>query len=135
MQAVKLPDTLAEQDALICRQLAELEKRLATTGTALKNLYLDKLSGEITAALFAELTGQLTADKERLQAQRDCLEQQQEAVRQQQKQRQSKEEIIRKYRHLDNLNRPLVEEFIREIHIGDRDPVTKKPAIEIVWSF
>lgn len=135
LQAVKLPDTLAEQDALICRQLAELEKRLATTGTALKNLYLDKLSGEITAALFAELTGQLTADKERLQAQRDCLEQQQEAVRQQQKQRQSKEEIIRKYRHLDNLNRPLVEEFIREIHIGDRDPVTKKPAIEIVWSF
>ncbi|MEG0542581.1 MAG: DUF4368 domain-containing protein, partial [Angelakisella sp.] len=134
LSEVYLPDNLSQQEQLLNKQLAQAEKAIAQAGTALKALYMDKLHGDITQEIFAELSQSITQDKEQASAQRELLATQLAEITAQKEKRESKEEIIRKYRHFEELNRPLVEEFIQEIHIGKRDGYTALPEIEIIWN-
>ncbi|MEG0942103.1 MAG: recombinase family protein, partial [Angelakisella sp.] len=131
---VCLPDILYQQEQLLHRQLAQSEKAIVQAGTALKALYMDKLHGDITQEIFAELSKSITQDKEQAAAQTEQLTTRLAEITAQKEKRESKEEIIRKYRHFEELNRPLVEEFIQEIHIGKRNGYPALPEIEIVWN-
>ncbi|MEA5011003.1 MAG: recombinase family protein [Angelakisella sp.] len=134
LDEVHLSDNLSQQENLLNRQLLQAEKTMAQAVTALKALYMDKLHGDITQEMFLELSQAITQDKEQAAAHKDQLSAQLSEIAALKEKRESKEEIIRKYRHFDELNRPLVEEFIKEIHIGKRDIYGALPEIEIDWN-
>ena len=45
------------------------------------------------------------------------------------------EEILRKYTHIETLNKIILDEFIDKVYIGEFDKNSKSRNIEIEWNF
>ena len=45
------------------------------------------------------------------------------------------ESILKKYKHIDKLNKIIVDEFVEKIYIGTLDKETKSREIRIEWNF
>ena len=43
--------------------------------------------------------------------------------------------VLEKYKHIDNLNKVIIDEFIDKVYIGNYDKETKSRTIEIKWNF
>lgn len=110
-------------------------QRLLQIDTAIKNLYLDKVKGDIDAEQFQVLYRGLDSDKEKANDAVKQLEQKMEYVRSRSGSRIDKREIVREYVNPSGLNRPMVEQLIDHIVVSRRDPETKKINIEIHWNF
>ncbi len=109
---------------------AQLEKR----GAALKNLYLDKVSGAITEGQFTELNQSFLEEKSRMERRlgqigRELGEKPTES---------GKEFMLIKAQgllKLDTLPRELVTLLIEKIDVGERDLDTGRQEVRITWKF
>ena len=110
------------------------QKRLAEIGTALKNMYLDKIQGTLDEELFLELSNQFRTEKRLLEERSKTLETQLESLKEQAEKQASQEEIIQKYRSITQLTRPIICELIDQIQVGKKDPDTKQIPIKIIWN-
>ncbi len=110
------------------------QKRLAEIGTALKNMYLDKIQGTLDEELFLELSNQFRTEKRLLEERSKTLETQLESLKEQAEKQASQEEIIQKYRSITQLTRPIICELIDQIQVGKKDPETKQIPIKIIWN-
>ncbi len=109
---------------------AQLEKRSA----ALKNLYLDKVSGILGEDQFLDLNQDFLAEKSRLERR---LAQIDEELAEQ-KEPNSQDDLKEKTRQLlkvDSLPRELALLLIQKIEVGERDLATGEQAIKIHWKF
>ena len=84
----------------------------------MKNLYLDKVKGEIGIDPFKVLSQELEQDKERAKEQYDTSLQKIQELQEQLKTHSDKKKIIQEY-----------------IEVSKRDPVTKILKVEIHWNF
>lgn len=117
---------LQEQKALTVQQ----EKR----SLALKNLYLDKVSGVITEGQFEELNQSFLEEKTHFAVRLKELEQ--ELMHQDQPQ--NKDELMRRAKELlklDTLPRELAVLLIEKVEIGEKDPATGQQEVRITWKF
>lgn len=109
---------------------AQLEKR----SHALKNLYLDKVSGILSEGQFVELNRDFLAEKscleQRLAQIGEELEQQTQPVDQA-----ALMERARELLKLETIPRELVVALIEKIEVGERDPETGKQEVRIIWKF
>ena len=117
---------LQEQKALT----AQLEKRSA----ALKNLYLDKVSGVLSEGQFVDLNQDFLAEKSRLERRLSQIDEElaeQEQPRQQTDLMEKAQELLK----LDTLPRELAVMLIQKIEIGEQDPDTGQQEVKIHWKF
>lgn len=133
-EQVELPSRWEEKIKSLQAQKNSCQKQFDEAGQALKNLYLDKLRGVLTEELFQELSVQFHEEKQTLTRRLEEVAAQLEAVEQQRRQQASREEVIRKYRQISSLTRPIVCELIQEIQVGKKDPQTKQIPIKIFWN-
>jgi len=121
------------REALLLEQRtlnAQLEKR----SMALKNLYLDKVSGVLNEDQFVELNRDFLAEKSRLE--RRLAQIDQELCHREQPQDQ--EDVMAKARELlelKTLPRELAVMLIEKIEIGEQDPNTGEQPVKICWKF
>lgn len=134
MEELELPPPKDDHlEALLLEQRtlsAQLEKR----STALKNLYLDKVSGVLSEGQFVELNQDFLEEKSRLE--RRLAQIDQELCGQEQPHNQ--EEVMDKARELLELNtlpRELAVMLIEKIEIGEQDPDTGQQEVKIHWKF
>lgn len=109
---------------------AQLEKR----SLALKNLYLDKVSGVLSEGQFTELNQTFLEEKSHLEGRLAKVD---EGL-QEQEQPQRKEELIARAQELlklETLPRELVVMLVERIEIGEKDPGTGKQEVRITWKF
>ena len=45
------------------------------------------------------------------------------------------DKILKKYKHIKELNKVIIDEFIDKVYIGNYDKITKTRDIEIEWNF
>ena len=117
---------LAEQRTLA----AQLEKRSA----ALKNLYLDKVSGVLSEGQFVELNQDFLSEKSRLERRLAQIDQELS----QGEQPRNQDETMAKARELlelKTLPRELAVMLIEKIEIGERDAETGRQEVKIYWKF
>ena len=117
---------LQEQKALS----AQLEKR----SLALKNLYLDKISGVLSEGQFVELNRDFLAEKSRLERRLSQIDE--ELAEQEQPWQQT--DLMKKARELlrlDTLPRELAVALIEKIEIGESNPDTGEQEVRITWKF
>lgn len=134
LEELKLPtrqdtrrDALRQEQKLLA---AQLEKRSA----ALKNLYLDRVSGVLSEGQFVELNQDFLAEKSRWEqrlAQIDEELAEQEQPRRQQDLMEKAKELLK----LDTLPRELAVSLIEKIEIGERDSDAGQQKIKIYWKF
>ena len=134
MEELELPPPKDDhREALLLEQRtlsAQLEKR----STALKNLYLDKVSGVLSEGQFVELNQDFLAEKSRLERRLEQIDQElsgQEPPRNQ-------EEVMAKARELlelKTLPRELAVMLIEKIEIGEQNQETGRQEVKIHWKF
>lgn len=113
----------------------QLEQSIAQFDTAMKNLYMDKIKGEIDREQFKVLCRELEEDKERAKERYKLSLQKIEELQSQMRKQRDKKKIIQEYVNVKELNRAMVEQLIDYIEVSKRDPVTKMLNVEIHWNF
>ena len=107
---------------------AQLEKR----ERALKELYLDKVSGILSAEQFAELNRTFQAEKQALAARLEqigsALAAQADPARQT-----DLAERARTLLNLETVPRELVTALVERVEVGERDPDTGRQEVRVVW--
>lgn len=102
--------------------------------SALKDLYLDKVSGLITEGQFAELNQTFLQEKSRIIARLVQIEQEQKR-QEKPKNKSDLMEYAQELLKLDPLPRELAVLLIKEIEIAERDPETGRQEVRITWKF
>lgn len=107
---------------------AELEKR----SLALKNLYIDKISGVIGAEQFSELNEMFLREKAQLERRLAAIDEEME------KSPVKQEDLMKRARELiklDTIPRELIVMLIDRIEVGQKDKKTGKQEVRIHWKF
>ena len=113
------------------KECARLTGEIGRRETAMRELYLDKAAGLLTAEQFAAWSGDYRREIGYLKGQRDLAEQRRSAA-----ERENGEPLRERIaRELDRktLPRALLAAMIERIEVGERDPETGRQALTIRW--
>lgn len=117
------------------QQCSHQRHRMDQMNTAIKNLYLDKVKGDIEVEQFQVLYRELDSEKENAKEEIRQLVQKIQQDPFQSSGLREKREVVQEYVNPPKLNRAMVEQLIDYIEVSRRDPVTKMINIEIHWNF
>lgn len=132
---------LPQKDALKITIDAALEekKQLTRQYEQLKNctvkLYKDKINGLINDEQFKMLSGSFNDETMQIQSRMDVLEKEINDLKIKESAKGNRNDILKKYRHVEKLTFELVSEMIEGVYVGKLDPNTKEREIEIKWKF
>ena len=127
------PPQDTRKDALLQEQKA-LSSQLEKRSLALKNLYLDKISGVLSEGQFVELNRDFLAEKSRLELRLAQIGDEL-AEREQPKEQEDLMEKARELLQLNTLPRELAVALIEKIEIGETNSDTGEQEVRITWKF
>ena len=131
-------DRKSNQDIRITnlnKEKASFEKKLSESKLYFKTLYEDKLKGVITEEDFTMLRGEYSKDVESYQLRLEEINNELDEMNTRKDNSKDIESILKKYKHIDKLNKIIVDEFVEKIYIGTLDKETKSREIRIEWNF
>ena len=134
LEELELPPPKDDHREALLMEQRTLSAQLAKRSAALKNLYLDKVSGVLSEGQFVELNQDFLAEKSRLELRLAQIDQELST----QEKPSNQEEIMAKARELlelKTLPRELVVMLIEKIEIGEQDPETGQQEVKIHWKF
>ena len=99
-----------------------------------RSLYDDKVKGIISENEFILLRDGYNREVEKLENRIQFIDESIENVHDKRKKRDKREDVLNKYKHLDKLNKIIVDEFIDRIVVGEPDKETKEREITIEWN-
>ena len=121
-------------DALTIEK-TQIEKQLSKTQRDSVQLYRDKLNGVLDDEQFKLFSDTFNAEIKQYTERIRLLDEEISSIESDREKGQSKEEILSKYKNIENLSFELVHELVEGIYIGKIDPETKQREIEIRWNF
>lgn len=119
----------------LLNDLCLYEKKLTEYSTAIKSLYIDKTKGLITEDDFILMSQEFYSDRERVQKSIDDVNAQIQVVDKQMHVVDDKEELLKQYMNVTELNREMVDKLIDCIYVGKRDRGGNEIPVEIHWNF
>jgi hypothetical protein len=100
------------------KSISDIDRKIADFDTYVKNLYIDKIKGNITEEWFQSVSEQFSQDKEKLIKERERTEEEIASLEEIIRTAHSKHEIIREYMSFDELTKPMVDILIDKIEVG-----------------
>ena len=131
----------AEQKALLHGAQAErgeldrLKREVEQRRRAVRELYLDKASGLIDAAQFAEMNRAFREEAEKTEAQIGRLEVELERQKEEGDTAPARVQRVRELARIPQLTRELAALLIERIVLSPKDPLTGRENVRIEWSF
>ena len=110
-----------------------LDKKINENKNYYKKLYEDKVNGIVTEDMFKMLTKDYLDDIETMTKRISIINNEIESISKQQENKKKSIDILKKYHHIDSLNKVIIDEFIDKIYIGNYDNESKTRDIDIVW--
>ncbi|MBO5094678.1 MAG: DUF4368 domain-containing protein, partial [Lachnospiraceae bacterium] len=102
---------------------------------ALKELYLDKVSGNITLEDFQDFSKRFHSEieeyEEAMQQRKETLLKMEESA----EQNLTKKDILKKYSDINELNYDIMNTFIDHIEVGHRKTLQEEYPVKIFWKF
>ena len=132
---IELCGDLQAQKEAILGNIATYEKKVTDLSKGLRELYMDKVKGLISADDYTEMSKEFTADRERLEKLISDGHTQVAEIERKIKVGDNRRELIEQYTNPKHLNREMVEILIDHICVGKRIPQTADVPIEIHWNF
>lgn len=126
---------LQSQKDAILTNIASYEKRVAELSKGIRELYMDKVKGLISASDYAVMSKDFVDDRDRLEKLISDGRKQIEEIDVKIEVGDNRKEIIERYTNLEHLNREMVEILIDYISVGKRIKGTTDVPIEIHWNF
>ena len=125
------------QDTLITnlnKEKATLEKKLNESKLYFKNLYMDKMKNIISEEDFLMLREEYNKDVDSYQLRIQEIEKKLEETEERKDNSKDIESILKKYRHIKELDRIIVDEFVEKIYVGKINKDTNTREIKIEWN-
>ena len=124
----------AQKDAILAN-IATYEKKVAELSKGIRELYMDKVKGLISASDYAVMSKDFVDDRDRLERLIADSRRRIEELDVKLEVGDNRKEIIERYTNLKHLNREMVEILIDYISVGKRIKGTTDVPIEIHWNF
>ena len=116
-------------------EISILGKQMLQSTQMLKNLYFDKVKGQITAEQFTELNKSISADKAALTKRKEDIEKWINKLNEKSTHKDKWFDILKQYQDIKELTHTMVGELIDFIEIGERNKETGEQRIKIHWLF
>ena len=120
------------------KEIASMESKIESLKKAIQNLYVDKANGLISANEYIEFRKDFSAEIERYSKLQTDRTSDLEALEAEGKIIHSKEEILKKYKNVTQLDRDIMDAMIDYIEIGRCEKKVHRndlPPITIHWKF
>ena len=112
-----------------------IEKQLQQSTQVLKNLYFDKVKGQITEDQFIELNESISADKVGLTKRKEDIEKWINELNEKSRNKDKWSDIVKQYKDFKELTHTMVGELIDYIEIGEKNKETGEQRVKIHWFF
>lgn len=121
-------------NALI-KEKEDLNKKINNNKTYYRNLFEEKVKGVISEDMFQMMSKDYFNEIESMMKRIEIIDKQVEELKVDKKEKKQADEILKKYKHIKNLNKVILDEFIDKVYIGEIDKETNTRDIEIEWNF
>ncbi len=117
------------------RELTIIKKNINEKEIVIKNLYVDKVLGDISLSQFKDLNNAFINERDILIKRKLDIVNELEEITERKRSMVKNIDIIKKYKEFDQINHTIVNELIDFIEIGDKDKRLGKQIIKIHWNF
>lgn len=114
-------------------EMANIEKQLQQSTQILKNLYFDKIKGQITEEQFVELNNSFSVDKVSMIKRKEDIERWMNEL--DEKNKDNWIDIVKRYKDFKELTHTMIGELIDYIEIGEKNKETGEQKVRIHWFF
>ena len=94
----------------------------------------DQEKGTITEDMFCMMSADYLREIETMTKRIETIDNEIKSLEIVKEERKQADEILKKYKHIDKLNRVIVDEFIDKVYVGCYNKETKTRDIEIEWN-
>lgn len=134
-RTVDFQAALHEKKAKVASDMRSYQQKIGECTQALKQLYVDKTTGAVSAGDYDEMAEAFRTDRARFEAMvRSCLENIRDMESRTESEDQRREHIVQ-YANPEQLTRTMTDFLIDHIEIGRRDRETGNVPVSIFWSF
>ncbi|MDO5569514.1 MAG: recombinase family protein [bacterium] len=116
------------------KEKLNLNKKIDENKSYYRSLYEDKVKGTITEDMFIMMTNDYLKEIESITKRVETINNEINSLKQIKIERKQADTILKKYKHIKELNKVIVDEFINKIYIGNYDKETNTRDIEINWN-
>ena len=134
-QNLELEDNLHGRKERLLAELAAYKKKIEEDSEGIRQLYVDKVKGLLSAEDFVELSKEFTEERERMKRLIAEGEGRIERLEEQMQSEDHRKDLIAQYMNLEHLSREMVDVLIDYITVGRRNKETRQVPAEIHWNF
>ena len=120
---------------ILNKEKLKLEKKIDDNKNYYRNLYEDKVKGNVNEDMFVLMSNDYLKEIENMTNRISIIEKEIDNINSIQENKKQADEILKKYKHIDSLNKIIVDEFIDKVYIGNYNKENKTRDIEIEWNF
>ena len=117
------------------KEKEELNKKISNNKTYYRNLFEEKVKGVISEDMFQMMSKDYFKEIENMMTRIEVIDNQIKELKVEKKEKNNADNILKKYKHIKELNKTILDEFIEKVYIGEYDKETKTRDIEIEWNF
>ena len=100
-----------------------------------RNLYEDKVKSIITEDMFSMMSADYLNEIENMSKRIETIDKEINDLELFKEEKKQADAILKKYKHIKELNKVILDEFIDKVYIGELDKENKTRDIEIEWNF
>ena len=100
-----------------------------------RNLFEEKVKGVIEEDMFQLMSKDYFSEIENMMKRIELIDTEIENLKIIKDDKKEADEILKKYKHIKELNKVIIDEFIDKVYIGNYDKTRKTRDIEIEWNF
>ena len=115
------------------KEKKNLEKKINENKVYYRKLYEDNVKGLITEDMFKMLSKDYLNEFDTMTKRINIIDDDIQRLINLRDSKKKAEDILSKYKHIDELNKVIIDEFVDKIYIGNFDKETKTRDINIVW--
>lgn len=115
------------------KEKKNLEKKINENKVYYRKLYEDNVKGLITEDIFKMLSEDYLNEIDTMTKRINIIDEDIQRLVNLKESKKKAEDILSKYKHIDILNKVIIDEFVDKIYIGNFDKETKTRDINIVW--
>ena len=119
----------------LIKEKENLTKRVESNKNYYRNLFEEKVKGVIEEDMFQLMSKDYFSEIENMMKRIGLIDTEIENLKIIKDDKKEADEILKKYKHIKELNKVIIDEFIDKVYIGNYDKTTKTRDIEIEWNF
>lgn len=131
---LKVTSKLENEKSALKKELLDIENKINKKESISEVLYEDRVNGSITIEEFRTLKDKNDIAISNLKKRATIINDELNEFENKRKNQIAKENLFKKYKKLESLDRVIVNEFISKINIGNYDKTTKTRKISIDWN-